>query len=139
MRERWINLACAIFVLSLTALALQSSGERALISTEEPYSLGKNLTLVAEDADPSSKAVWIDIYHGNSTFVSGILGLGRSISCQGINLTIAGIYAGGKNDLIAIEVERTNATGNGTAENVSSAAATPGASMANASKATSLG
>lgn len=85
--------------------------EKVLISTEEPLSLGENLILVAEDVDLATGSVWIDLYKGNSMVQSGIVNLGGYINQSGINVTIEGVYAGDKSDLITIEINRPEVSG----------------------------
>jgi hypothetical protein len=85
--------------------------EKVLISTEEPLILGENLILVAEDIDLATGSVWVDLYNGSSMVQSGIVNLGGHINRSGINVTIEGVYAGDKSDLVAIEINRPEVSG----------------------------
>jgi hypothetical protein len=104
-RKSFLFLAAMALVIPFTYC------EKVLISTEEPLSLGENLILVAEDVDLSTGSVWLDLYNGSSMVQSGIVNLGGYINRSGINVTIEGVYAGDKSDLITIEINRPEVSG----------------------------
>lgn len=98
-------------ILLLAAMAFMiplACCEKVLIFTEQPLNLGENQTLRVEDVDPATGSVWMALYNDSSRVQSGILGIGGHINRSGINVTLEGVYAGDKGDLVTLDINRTN-------------------------------
>jgi hypothetical protein len=98
---------------SLTAFAMiliqPLESEELLLSSQQPYDLSGNVTLVIEDVNPKSGVVWLKLFDGNQTVSSAVLGIGGHLNHSNINhsnisLKVSRIYAGGVRDLVALDL-----------------------------------
>ncbi len=108
----------AIRIVLLSILVLPSYSDEVLLSTEQPFSLGNNTTLVIEDVNPPQGVVWLKLYGMNETLGSAVLGIGGYLKYDNVNLTVCRIYAGGDSDLVAFLVNNeTTAYASGASSN----------------------
>lgn len=78
------------------------------MSTRESITFAENLTLVVMDLEPGTGVVWLELRDDGVPLKSSVLRTGESFAYDergdGLNLTVARIYAGGERDLVDLEV-----------------------------------
>ena len=83
-----------------------------LLTTQQPFILDGNTTLVIEDASSPQGVIWLKLYGRNETIDSAVIRLGENLRYAGKNITLFKIYSGGDSDLVALKIENeiTNAS-----------------------------
>ncbi|HOO54867.1 MAG TPA: hypothetical protein PLM24_00520 [Methanothrix sp.] len=89
-----------------------AGGAEVFMSTRESLTFADNLTLVVMDVEPGAGAsegvVWLELRDERGPLKSSVLRAGESFSYdergEGLNLTVARIYAGGERDLVDLDL-----------------------------------
>ncbi|KUK44416.1 MAG: Uncharacterized protein XD72_1161 [Methanothrix harundinacea] len=101
------------YLLASVLLVMQTAGGvEVFMSTRDSLTFADNLTLVVMDVEPWAGAgegvVWLELRDGRGHLKSSVLRAGESFVYEergeGLNLTIARIYAGGEKDLVDLEL-----------------------------------
>ena len=106
------------YLLASVLLVIQTAGgAEVLMSTRESITFAENLTVVVMDLEPRTGVVWLELQEDGVPLKSSILRTGESFDYDergdGLNLTVARIYAGGERDLVDLEVVSGKVVGGG--------------------------
>jgi len=96
----WMAFAILFFLLVLRASAME-----VLLTTQQPFVLDKNTTLVIEDVSPPQGVIWLKLYARNETVGSAVISQGEHLRYAGKNITLFKIYSGGDSDLVELKIE----------------------------------
>lgn len=96
----WMALAI-LFLL----FALQAPAKEVLLTTQQPFCIDNNTSLIIEDASSTQGAIWLKLYDRKETIDSDMIRLGEHLNYGGENITLNKIYSGGDSDLIALNIE----------------------------------
>ena len=115
------------YLLASVLLVIQTAGgAEVLMSTRESITFAENLTVVVMDLEPRTGVVWLELQEDGVPLKSSILRTGESFAYDergdGLNLTVARIYAGGERDLVDLEVVSGKVVGGGGEEDLSASA-----------------
>ena len=99
-RSLWIALAILFFLLVSRASAME-----VLLTTQQPFILDGNTTLVIEDSSSTQGVIWLKLYSRNETTDSAVMSLGEHLRYAGKNITLLRIYSGGDSDLVTLKIE----------------------------------
>jgi hypothetical protein len=91
-------------MLVMFSLAIQAGAEDVLLTTREPLSVGDDLVVMIEDVDSQQDVVWISLYQEEESVDSAVLSLGEHFLYGDVDIAVRQIYAGGGDDLVALEV-----------------------------------
>jgi hypothetical protein len=112
------------YLLASVLLVIQTAGgAEVLMSTRESITFAENLTVVVMDLEPRTGVVWLELQEDGLPLKSSILRTGESFAYDergdGLNLTVARIYAGGERDLVDLVVVSGKVVGGGGEEDLS--------------------
>jgi len=96
----WMALAILFFLLVLRASAME-----VLLTTQQPFFLDRNTTLVIEDSNSPQGVIWLELYGRNGTIVEAVIRLGEHLRYAEKNITLLKIYSGGDSDLVVLKIE----------------------------------
>ncbi len=100
-----LRMVMSYLVLLIYGTAALAYADEVLLALQQPLMLEGGTVLVIEDADPRQGKVWMEISGKNASHASAVLALGEKLRCAGMNLTLTRIYAGGKVDLVALDLD----------------------------------
>ena len=96
----WIALAILFSLFSL-----QAASKEVLLTTQQPFSIDNNTSLIIEDTSSPQGAIWLKLYTRNETIDSAMIRQGEYLKYCGKNITLNKIYSGGDSDLVALNIE----------------------------------